>query len=999
MPDAPEPTPDNIAPLLRLGLEDAESAAQTLDATIRVDAPTPRTGSVGTRGWSPPNVEELQKLLPQYDISAFIARGGMGAVYKGTQKTLKRPVAIKVLPPEIEDGDAQFAARFKHEAQAMAQLSHPNIVAVFDAGETPDGLLYFVMEFIEGTDVAQLIASEGQLDPLRAIQITTAVCEALAFAHEEGIIHRDIKPSNIMIDRRGRVKVADFGLAKTVNLDHSLQTQSNMALGTPDFIAPEAMIPGMKLDQRADIYAVGVMLYQMLTGHIPRGRFELPSGVVPRVDKGFDAVVDKAMQTDREKRYSTATEMKKDVESVVMMKEGGAGTHSRPHSIGSAATKKEAPKSGRLPLLLAAAAVVVLGGAAWFALRDSSRQEQAAQVTLPADAGLQASSGELSRSASLPVSNSPAFPPGQWVKVAGALNDLPERVRDRFSMSADGRWFVPQGMQGLTWPTFQGSNCGIRGVFRREGANFTRLEVRRDTERASNESYTLGLVDPKGVIQMAHFRQHKYHRSLASHQLPAPLPDGEEYSLEFYAIGTTLIGKVNGQVKHRVQDSTLLQGFLGLMSWEAFRDVEVINLDGLSEAEARKLVGIDETNVGLPTIPTGTAPQPKGPMALAIKSAKPGEWVPVIFRREDPALAEAVFTPGGGLHLTRGLNLGHTGKNIAVRARLRRPANVQASGLQVRVSGPKHVSLYLGATAAWMDVRSYIPPRSPSIPLKPNEGVETPVLLQLTVIGTQAYGSVDGRSLPPFQLNEAAETGGVAVWSMDGEFSDVAVMLLDGLSVAEALKAAGVASSPPNAPNSSATTSPAVKAGQWIDATAEVKQNGLERNLLSVEGDWLIAKRGINYFPVSGTLELADAAVRVVFRGRVQVKLRQQPVSEKLAGYITSVGNGKGVGIGFISPTAEKEWLKPDIDLGQTYQPDEEHELVFAVHNNQLIFIMDGSLIARVQDARFQKGKIELATLMDQANDPNPTRIKKVEYMSLDGLSEAEALKAAGVGE
>jgi hypothetical protein len=222
---------------------------------------------------------------------------------------------------------------------------------------------------------------------------------------------------------------------------------------------------------------------------------------------------------------------------------------------------------------------------------------------------------------------------------------------------------------------------------------------------------------------------------------------------------------------------------------------------------------------------------------------------------------------------------------------------------------------------------------------------------------------------------------------------------LDGLSKEEVLKAAGVASSPPNAPNSSATTSPAVKAGQWIDATAEVKQNGLERNLLSVEGDWLIAKRGINYFPVSGMLELADAAVRVVFRGRVQVKLRQQPLSEKLAGYIASIGSGKNVGIGFTGPTTEKEWLKPDADLGQACQPDEEHELVFAVHGNHLIFGMDGNLVARVQDARFQKGKIEVATLMDQANDPNPTRIKKVEYMSLDGLSEAEALKAAGVGE
>jgi hypothetical protein len=269
--------------------------------------------------------------------------------------------------------------------------------------------------------------------------------------------------------------------------------------------------------------------------------------------------------------------------------------------------------------------------------------------------------------------------------------------------------------------------------------------------------------------------------------------------------------------------------------------------------------------------------------------------------------------------------------------------------------------------------------------------------MELIAIGDKLHGKFNGKALPV--ATDARLTNGGVGFQTKHLIRDVEVIYFDGLSDAEARKAAGVASSPPNAPNSSATTSPAVKAGQWIDATAEVKQNGLERNLLKVEGDWLIAKRGINYFPVSGTLELADAAVRVVFRGRVQMKLRQQPLSEKLAGYIASIGSGKSVGIGFTGPTTEKEWLKPDADLGQAYQPDEEHELVFAVHGNQLIYGMDGRLIARVEDDRFQKGKIELATLMDQANNPNPTRIKKVEYMSLEGLSEAEARKAAGIGE
>ena len=270
MQEDPPPSPENLGALLRLGLEEDADSAEAAADTQPLSAPmrtNPATASQ-PRVWEPPPVEVLQRALPQYEVTALIARGGMGAVYRGMQRALKRPVAIKVLPPEMNDAggsDLQFAARFKQEAQAMARLSHPNIVAVFDAGEVAfqagqgaarqsgqagqgGTLLYFVMEFIEGTDVAQLIASEGRLSAERAAPIIAAVCEALAFAHEEGIVHRDIKPSNIMIDKRGRVKVADFGLAKAVNLESTLMTRSDVAMGTPDFVAPEALIPGLQVD-------------------------------------------------------------------------------------------------------------------------------------------------------------------------------------------------------------------------------------------------------------------------------------------------------------------------------------------------------------------------------------------------------------------------------------------------------------------------------------------------------------------------------------------------------------------------------------------------------------------------------------------------------------------------------------------------------------------------------------------------------------------------------
>ncbi len=289
-----------------------ESAeARMLAAAFIGAGPPQETTASGPPDWQPPSVEELQRQLPQFTIEKLIARGGMGAVYKGIQKSLQRPVAIKVLPPGLMHFDPNFAARFKREARAMALLSHSNIVTVYDAGETPKGLLYFVMEFIEGTDMAQLISRQGRLAQAQVAGILETVCEALDFAHKSGIIHRDIKPSNIMIDASGRVKVADFGLAKLTNADSSLKTSLNVAMGTPDFLAPEALVAGAVVDCRADIYALGVMLYQMLTGTIPRGRFQLPSAVTsPQVHRGFDAIVDRAMQVDREKRYSSALELR-----------------------------------------------------------------------------------------------------------------------------------------------------------------------------------------------------------------------------------------------------------------------------------------------------------------------------------------------------------------------------------------------------------------------------------------------------------------------------------------------------------------------------------------------------------------------------------------------------------------------------------------------------------------------------------------------------------------
>ncbi len=266
--------------------------------------------------WQPPSPEELQHEFPQYEIRGILGRGGMGAVYRGWQKSLQRSVAIKMLPPGIDDGGMDFAERFQQEARAMAKFKHPGIVTVHDAGETDHGLLYFIMECIEGQDVAQLVAARGRLAPEEALRITSRVCEAMAYAHERGVIHRDIKPSNVMIEADGTVKVADFGLAKLSSAESTVNTLSSLSIGTPDFMPPEALHGSRTVDHRGDIYAVGGMLYQMLTGKAPHGRFEPPSHMVPGLDPRLDAMVDKAMQADPAKRYSSAMEMQAAIEPI-----------------------------------------------------------------------------------------------------------------------------------------------------------------------------------------------------------------------------------------------------------------------------------------------------------------------------------------------------------------------------------------------------------------------------------------------------------------------------------------------------------------------------------------------------------------------------------------------------------------------------------------------------------------------------------------------------------
>ena len=277
----------------------------------------PSRPAMDSTQWQPPSCEELQALLHGYEVLQFVARGGMGAVYRGVQRSLGRQVAIKILPPALSDLDPHYAERFKQEARAMGQLNHPGIVAVHDFGEMEDGTLFFIMEFMEGTDVAQMVAKQGRLPSAHAMAITAHVCDALQYAHQCGVVHRDIKPANIMVGYDGRVKVADFGLAKQLRHTDASLTQSGFVMGTPHFVAPEALTLGLSVDHRADIYAVGVMLYQMLTGKVPQGVFEMPSLQVTGLDPRYDQIVAAAMREDRDRRYQQISEMRRALDAIM----------------------------------------------------------------------------------------------------------------------------------------------------------------------------------------------------------------------------------------------------------------------------------------------------------------------------------------------------------------------------------------------------------------------------------------------------------------------------------------------------------------------------------------------------------------------------------------------------------------------------------------------------------------------------------------------------------
>ncbi len=295
-------------------------------------------------GYPAPTADELVGKFPNLEIEHLIGHGGMGAVYQARQTNLDRVVALKILSPKLSN-DPSFTERFMREARTLAKLSHPNIVMVFDFGQADD-MHYLVMEFVDGINLRDAIQTE-RLNPERALEIVPQICDALQYAHDRNVIHRDIKPENILIDRKGNVKIADFGLAKL--LDPSPQdftlTGTRQVLGTVTYMAPEQIEKPELVDHRADIYSLGVVFYELLTGELPIGRFSLPSQK-SRVSNELDEVVMRALEKEPDRRYQQVSQVKTDVQSVDPSAVNGNGR-------GQAAHREPATSGPSKPFTLA----------------------------------------------------------------------------------------------------------------------------------------------------------------------------------------------------------------------------------------------------------------------------------------------------------------------------------------------------------------------------------------------------------------------------------------------------------------------------------------------------------------------------------------------------------------------------------------------------------------------------------------------------------------------
>ncbi|MCB2230818.1 protein kinase [bacterium] len=248
-----------------------------------------------------------QVKIGEYVLTGKIGQGGIAEIYRGRQESLNRDVAIKILSAALSN-EPEIVRRFELESMVIARLNHPNIVHVIDKGQAGNRY-YFVMEYVDGTSMREVIDSD-KISLKVKLEMLAQVCKALDYAHKNGVIHRDIKPANILIDRQGNPRVADFGIAQIIGRAETDMTAADVIMGTVAYMSPEQKVSSTNVDQTTDIYATGIMIYEILVGRKPQGRFKMPSELNPELNSSFDAIIERCLADDPSGRYQTAVELK-----------------------------------------------------------------------------------------------------------------------------------------------------------------------------------------------------------------------------------------------------------------------------------------------------------------------------------------------------------------------------------------------------------------------------------------------------------------------------------------------------------------------------------------------------------------------------------------------------------------------------------------------------------------------------------------------------------------
>ena len=317
--------------------------------------------------------------LGHYEIIGEIGSGGMAVVYKGIQTSLNRTVAIKVLPESFAR-DEEFIARFDREAETIARLNHPNIIQIIDRGKE-GRTCYFVMEYVDGTSLDSFLR-EKSLTLRQMIDIALQICDALSYAHARGVVHRDLKPSNILIERNTlRAKVADFGLVQLAQTSSEMSTltQSNIAMGTIEYMAPEQRKDARAVDHRADIFSLGIILYEMFTGQLPVGHFKRPGELNGEIPRALDDIIFRCLKPNPADRYQSADEVAADLRA--LLRENSGALDLIVHTVKRAKERASTALRNRPRGLVIGAVAVICIAAAFLFVRSRGRSSAPATGT------------------------------------------------------------------------------------------------------------------------------------------------------------------------------------------------------------------------------------------------------------------------------------------------------------------------------------------------------------------------------------------------------------------------------------------------------------------------------------------------------------------------------------------------------------------------------------------------------------------------------------------